>query len=90
MAIIMLVPNSGNAGILNEFRQAGLWTVDKIRHRCFMSRSAWIRIPYHQKEQILWAIYNEEKTWWDVHDDFIPDKLLGKVGSWGVLILDKH
>jgi len=88
MTIIMLIPNFANAGILNEFQQAGIWKVDKTNHRCFISHSAWIRIPYHQKEQVLWAIYVEEKTGWELYDDF-TNRLLGKVGSWGVLILEK-
>lgn len=86
--IIMFVPNFVGAGILNEFQQAGIWKVDKTNHRCFISHSAWIRIPYYQKEQVLWAIYLEEKTGWEVYDDF-TNRLLGKVGSWGVLILEK-
>lgn len=86
---IMVVPNFTSAGILSEFQQSGLWTVDQARHRCFMSHSAWIRIPYYQKEQILRAIYLEEKTWWEVYDDF-TNKLIGKVGGWGAIILETH
>ena len=86
--IVMFVPNYVGAGILNEFQQAGIWKVDKTYHRCSISHSAWIRIPYHQKEQVLWAIYLEEKAEWEVYDD-LTKKLLAKVGSWGVLILER-
>jgi len=89
VVIVMFVPNFAGAGILNEFQQTGIWKVDKTNHRCFISHSAWIRIPYYQKEQVLWAIYLEEKTGWEVYDDF-TNRLLGKVGSWGVLILEKN
>ena len=87
--ILMFVPSYVGAGILNEFQQAGIWKVDKTYHRCSISHSAWIRIPYHQKEQVLWAIYLEDKADWEVYDD-LTKKLLAKVGSWGVLILEKN
>lgn len=68
--------------MLDQFEQQGIWKVDRKNHRCLIEYEVWVRLPLEQKEQCLQAIYNDEKTWWEIYDR-MSGKLLGKVSSWG-------
>jgi hypothetical protein len=71
--------------LLEQFKKAGIWDIDRKNHRCFVDPEPWALIPFQQKEQCLYVIYSEEKTWWELYDKF-SGKLLGKVNSWGAKI----
>lgn len=70
---------------LIEERMERIWKKDKDRNCYFIDPAIWQRMPYEQKEQILYVIYREENTWWEIYDMY-SGKCLGKVSSWGVKV----
>lgn len=82
LASLLLPCTGAQVNVLDDFEKHGIWKVDRDRHRCLVDPGVWARWPFETKEQCLWAIYQETKTWWEVYD-YYSGKLLGKVGSWG-------
>ncbi len=68
-----------------EERINNFWTIDAENHRYLIHPALWKWMPLKQKEHLLWIIYEEENTWWDIYDIY-SGQLLGKVSSLGVTI----